>query len=112
PFARSTLGRVLDQLVSRVMPRVVVDGKFLSAGDTRFLVKGVTYGTFAPRQDGSQYPPDPLVRQDFRAMAAGGFNSVRVYTPPPLRLLDEAQAAGLRVMIGLPWTDHVAFLDD
>ena len=94
------------------MPRVVVDGKFLSAGETRFLVKGVTYGTFAPRQDGSQYPPDPLVGRDFRAMAAAGFNCVRVYTPPPLRLLDQAQAAGLRVLIGLPWTDHVAFLDD
>ncbi len=94
------------------MQRVVVDGKFLSAGNTRFLVKGVTYGTFAPRQDGSQYPPDNLVCRDVAAMAVAGFNWVRVYTPPPLALLDSAQAAGLRVMVGLPWTDHVAFLDD
>ena len=27
-------------------------------------------------------------------------------------MLDEAAEAGLRVMVGLPWTQHVAFLDD
>jgi hypothetical protein len=27
-------------------------------------------------------------------------------------LLDEAARHGLKVMIGVPWTQHVAFLDD
>ena len=35
---------------------VATGGKFLRAGDERFLVKGVTYGTFAPDADGYQFP--------------------------------------------------------
>ena len=45
-------------------------------------------------------------------MAALGINTVRLYTPPRLDLLDEAGRHGLRVMVGLPWSQHVAFLDD
>jgi GT2 family glycosyltransferase len=59
-----------------------------------------------------QFPPPEVVRQDFAAMASSGFNTIRVYTPPPTWLLDDAQAAGLRVIAGIPWTQHVAFLDD
>src|SRR5207245_1002250 len=32
--------------------RVAADGKFLRLGNERFLVKGVTYGTFAPDGEG------------------------------------------------------------
>ena len=94
------------------MQRVFIDGKFLSAGDRRFLVKGVTYGTFAPREHGRQFPAPPVVRRDFAAMARAGLNTVRLYTPPSPSLLDDAAAEGLRVLVGLPWTQHVAFLDD
>ena len=45
-------------------------------------------------------------------MAGFGINTVRVYTPPRRELLDEAARHGLRVMVGLPWSQHVAFLDD
>ena len=31
---------------------------------------------------------------------------------PHPRVLDLAQQHGLRIMVGVPWTDHVAFLDD
>jgi O-antigen biosynthesis protein len=92
--------------------RVVADGKFLRAGDDRFLIKGVTYGTFAPDANGYQFPADKQVAEDFRLMAGLGINTVRTYTPPSRRLLDEAAANGLRVMVGLPWSQHVAFLDD
>jgi glycosyltransferase involved in cell wall biosynthesis len=44
-------------------------------------------------------------------MRAAGINTVRTYTVPPTWLLDRAHAHGLRVMIGLPWEQHVAFLD-
>ena len=94
------------------MQPVSVDGKFLLAGNRRFLIKGVTYGTFAPRRDGFHYPDDARFDQDLSNIAAAGFNTVRVYTPPPQSFLDRAQAAGLRVMVGLPWTQHIAFLDD
>src|SRR5438874_2562756 len=45
-------------------------------------------------------------------MATLGINTIRLYTPPRRELLDEAARHGLRVMVGLPWSQHVAFLDD
>ena len=45
-------------------------------------------------------------------MRDAGFNTVRIYTPPPRWLLDIAQMFELRVMVGLAWEQHVAFLDD
>ncbi len=92
--------------------RVTTEGKFLRAGDERLFVKGVTYGTFAPDQDGYQFPPLTQVSADFRQMATLGVNTVRTYTPPRRDILDAAAREGLRVMVGLPWSQHVAFLDD
>src|SRR5204863_3277234 len=92
--------------------RATADGKFLQIGDDRFFVKGVTYGTFAPDADGCQFPSRERVAEDFRLMADLGINTVRTYTPPRIDLLDEAARQGLRVMAGLPWAQHVAFLDD
>jgi GT2 family glycosyltransferase len=45
-------------------------------------------------------------------MADVGINTVRVYTVPPRWLLDIALDEGLLVMVGLPWEQHVTFLDD
>ena len=92
--------------------RVAGDGKFLRAGDERYLVKGVTYGTFAPDAQGYQFPSLTQVSEDFRLMAELGINTVRTYTAPRRDLLDEAASNGLRVMVGLPWSQHVAFLDN
>ncbi len=92
--------------------RAVADGKFLQIGAERFLVKGVTYGTFAPDAEGYQFPSRERVAEDFRLMADLGINTVRTYTAPRPDLLDEAARHGLRVMVGLPWSQHVAFLDD
>jgi O-antigen biosynthesis protein len=92
--------------------RIAADGKFLRVGDERYLVKGVTYGTFAPDEQGHQFPPPSQVAEDFRLMAALGINTVRTYTAPRRDLLDEAARSGLRVMVGLPWSQHVAFLDN
>jgi GT2 family glycosyltransferase/sugar lactone lactonase YvrE len=91
---------------------VAADGKFLRVGNERFLVKGVTYGTFAPDADGHQFPALSRVADDFRRMVELGINTVRVYTPPGRDLLDQAARCGLRVMVGVPWAQHVAFLDD
>jgi len=92
--------------------RIATDGKFLCAGDERFLVKGVTYGTFAPDAEGCQFPAPQQVAEDFRQMARLGVNTVRTYTTPRRDMLDAAAREGLRVMVGLPWSQHVAFLDD
>ncbi len=44
-------------------------------------------------------------------MVRAGANVVRVYTPPPRWVLDEIEASGLRVLVGLPWNQHVCFLE-
>src|SRR5689334_7370806 len=36
--------------------RPAVDGKFLRVGGRRFLIRGVTYGTFVPNRAGELYP--------------------------------------------------------
>ena len=95
---------------SLVRPRV--RGKFLFIGDEKFYVRGFTYGTFRPRADGTEVPEPDVVDRDFAAMAANGFNAVRVYSVPPGWLLDAAGRHGLRVMIGLPVERYIGFLAD
>ena len=89
-----------------------VAGKFLTAGGRHFLIKGVSYGTFAPDAGGRQFPGSQIVARDFARMREAGINTVRTYTAPPEAVLDEAAKRGLRVMAGVPWPQHVAFLDD
>jgi GT2 family glycosyltransferase len=91
--------------------RVSARGKFLFAGDRKFLIRGTTYGPFRPQPDGSQYGSEAQAADDLAQMAANGFNTVRTYTVPPRWFLDRAAQVGLRVLVGLPWEQHVAFLD-
>ena len=90
--------------------RPCVHGKFLFVGDEKLYIRGVTYGTFRPRADGTEVPDPEVVERDFAAMAANGFNAVRLYSVPPAWLLDAAQRHGLRVMIGLPVERYIGFL--
>ncbi len=87
-------------------------GKFLYVGSEKLYVRGVTYGTFRPDAAGDPYPEPDGVARDFAEMASRGINAVRLYTAPPRWLMDLAQQHGLRVMVGLPWEQHVAFLED
>ena len=89
-----------------------VAGKFLFIADEKFPIRGVTYGPFRPESDGCEYHTKAQVLRDFSLMAESGINTVRVYTIPPRWLLDVAAEQGLRVMVGLPWEQHVTFLDD
>ena len=91
---------------------VRVQGKFFFVGDKKHFVKGVTYGPFPKGSHGAQFPEYAVVDTDFALMAEAGINTVRVFTVPPLWLLDAAEEAGLKVLVGLPWSQHVAFLDD
>jgi GT2 family glycosyltransferase len=92
--------------------RPTVRGKFLFVGDEKFYVRGVTYGTFRPDDENNLYHDPDLVERDLARMAELGFNAVRTYTVPPRWLLDIARRHDLYVMVGLPWEQHVAFLDD
>ena len=87
------------------------EGKFLFCGLEKLYVRGVTYGPFRPEANGCEYHTPELVEADFRQMRACGLNALRTYTQPPRWLLDLAHQFGLRVLVGLPWEQHVTFLD-
>ena len=65
----------------------VVSGKFVQVGSERYLVKGVSYGTFAPNSDGDQLPNLARISSDFELMLQCGINTVRTYTVPRLSLI-------------------------
>jgi O-antigen biosynthesis protein len=96
----------------RHLRRPETRGKYLYLGNEKLWIRGVTYGTFRPDARGNEYGRGERAERDFAAIAANGFNAVRTYTVPPRWLLDLAQRYGLRVMVGLPWEQHVTFLDD
>lgn len=84
--------------------------KFFFEGDKKFFLKGVTYGPFTPDADGQHFgTPDQLSR-DLAQMGDAGLNVLRVYHAPPLWFLDLCAAAGMRILITLPWAKHIEFL--
>lgn len=107
----TSFGTALGQVAVLKKIRPYIQGKFIFVGDEKFYLRGVTYGTFHPNNNGEEYPQPAVVEQDFAKMANSGLNAVRTYTVPPVWLLDLAQKYNLRVMVGLPWEQHIAFLD-
>ena len=112
-------------LVSRPMPalvesytrplevtdKIVPRGRFFFHNDDKFFLRGVTYGPFAPNRSGIPFPEPMVVDRDFALMAELGVNCFRTFTLPPRWLLDRARAFGLRAIIGIPWAQHISFLD-
>jgi glycosyltransferase involved in cell wall biosynthesis len=94
------------------LPRPCVRGPALFLGERKFVVKAVTYGTFAADAEGHLYPPPAVVRRDFEMMLAAHVNTVRTYMPPPAWFLDEARRAGLRVLVGIHWENSNCDFDD
>jgi O-antigen biosynthesis protein len=88
-----------------------VHGKFFFAGDQKHFVRGVTYGPFSKGSHGAQFPESAVVDGDFALMGEAGVNTVRVFTVPPGWVLDAAHRAGLKLLFGLSWSQHIAFLD-
>jgi len=86
-------------------------GKFFFSGAEKVFLKGVTYGPFAPDGFGTQFPDRETVKGDLSLMVELGANTFRTFTVPPRWLLDLAAEQGLRVLAGVPWAEHVCFLD-
>jgi glycosyltransferase involved in cell wall biosynthesis len=82
-------------------------GKFLQVGGARFYIRGVSYGTFAESAPGVPFPRREVVERDFAMMQAIGLNTIRLYDVPPKWLLDLAAEHGLRVILGIPWPQHL-----
>src|SRR5438094_384064 len=76
--------------------RVRVDGKQFSLRGRRFAFRGVTYGTFRPREDGERFPERGPAKLDFHAIAGAGFTVVRTYTAPPDDIVELAADHDLR----------------
>jgi GT2 family glycosyltransferase len=91
--------------------RLEVRGKFFFAGDDKVPLRGVTYGPFAPDADGYQFPAPEVVERDLALMVELGANCLRLFTPPPRWLLDAAARHNVWVLVGIPWAEHVCFLD-
>ncbi len=86
-------------------------GKFFFSGTEKILLKGITYGPFAPDGAGPQFPSAQIVSDDLDLIAELGANTLRTFTVPPRWLLDLAAERSLRVLAGIPWAEHVCFLD-
>ncbi|HEX5176545.1 MAG TPA: hypothetical protein VFV83_05930, partial [Chthoniobacteraceae bacterium] len=95
----------------RVADPIRVRAKFFFEGDEKWFLKGVTYGPFKPNADGDLISTPEQARIDFRLMRELGINLLRVYHVPPRWLLDLAAEFGLRLLISIPWTEHVEFLN-
>jgi O-antigen biosynthesis protein len=94
-----------------ISEKVVLQGRFFFLNDEKFFLKGVTYGPFSPSHEGVPFPEPARVETDFALMAELGANCLRTFTPPPDWLLDMAASYGLRVIVGIPWAQHISFLD-
>ncbi len=91
---------------SRIRPAA----KFFFDGDKKFFVKGVTYGPFKPDAEGDYLGKPEQVDGDLALMRQAGLNVVRIYHAPPRWFLDRCAAAGMRVLVTLPWEKHIEFL--
>lgn len=86
--------------------RVRVDGKRFACGGERLRFRGVTYGTFRPREaDGALFPEPDQVKRDLMAIREHGFTVVRTYTPPPDDVLDLAAELDLRLLVDVFYPD-------
>ena len=88
-----------------------VHGRFLFLGTDKFFIKGVTYGPLPPDENGEFFSTPDQVARDFALMNQAGVNTVRVYYVPPRWFLDLAAEYKLYVLIGIPWPQHICFLD-
>ncbi len=90
-----------------------VDGKFFRFGEKRFYVKGVAYGPFASHASpgGPGFASPEQTARDFAQIRELGANLVRVYQVPARWFLDLAEEHQIKVLIDIPWNQHLCFLD-
>jgi exo-beta-1,3-glucanase (GH17 family) len=93
--------------------RIAAGGKYLQqAGGRDFFLRGVSYGPFRPNSRGEPFPEDARLMADLDHIADLGINTVRIYELPTPTLLREVASRGLRLIVGIPWAEHVDFFHD
>lgn len=103
---------VASKAPPKKLERVRARAKFFFAGDEKFFLKGVTYGPFRPNADGDYLPTPEQAARDFEMMRELGVNIIRIYHVPPKWFLDVCRDHGIRVIISIPWAQHIEFLND
>ena len=88
-----------------------VDGRFLARGATKAVPRGVTYGPFPPNTRGEPFPEPDQARGDFRLMQRAGLDAIRTYVVPPEWLVAAAEEAEIGLLMDVPWSKHLCFLD-
>ena len=91
---------------------VRVRAKFFFEGDKKFFIKGVTYGPFAPDDNGEYFGNPEGAERDLDLMVEAGVNLVRIYYVPPRWFLDLCEKRHIRALISIPWAEHLEFLKD
>src|SRR6185436_6401654 len=87
--------------------RVVPDGKFFRLDEKKFYLKGITYGPFAPNENGEAFASHEQTERDFRQIGELGANLLRLYYVPPKWFLDLAAQHGLKLLVDIPWAKHL-----
>ena len=93
------------------MEPIRVRAKFFFEGKDKFFIKGVTYGPFRPDEAGDFVGYPEKARKDLALMQELGANLIRVYHVPPRWFLDICVEYRMRVMISIPWAEHIEFLN-
>ncbi len=92
--------------------RPQIHGRSIVLGPEKLHVRGVTYGTFRSA-DGWSLPPPERVR---RGLRGDGRGRDQLRSAPTSRrrcgCWTWRTEHGLKVMVGLAWEQHIAFLDD
>src|SRR4030095_5303742 len=94
-----------------LMSRILARGMFLREGDRKFCVRGVSYGPFRENPAGEPFPDKRAAELDCALLRELGANTVRVYHVPPSWFCELARAFDVRLLVGIPWQQHVRFLD-
>lgn len=97
-------------MTEKANTRIRAVAKFFFDGDEKFFLKGITYGPFKPDAEGDYLGRPEQFAADLALMQQMGLNVIRIYHVPPRWFLDACAAAGMRMLITLPWAKHVEFL--
>ncbi|MFL5328632.1 MAG: glycosyltransferase [Gemmataceae bacterium] len=95
----------------RSQDRVRTDGLGFARANARFRIQGVTYGPFAPDENGTPFPSIARVADDFAGMCEAGINAIRTYHVPPEWMLELASEREISVLVDVPWAKHLCFLE-
>ncbi len=82
---------------------IEIRGKYLFENGEKFQIKGISYGNFDPAdtKNGTFFFDQERTKNDFKLIREANINSIRLYQKPPEYLMQEAQKAGLKVILTL-----------